>query len=152
MKKRKLLGMTEQLHTDLSEVARKQKLPMTVVMQALISAYGENHNWDLERQVYKQNRQTWPNMRKRVAELLAKDPNMSDADLVLATGYSLVQIEILTYTAHRRAIAYLKENPAASSISLAEGAGISLPFAKRIWDQSRGEKEISTQEKPLWGL
>lgn len=148
---RKLVGMSVELHNELSQLSSTERLPMTTLIQSLLD-HASNIDWEPVRQEYKRNRLTWPNMRRRIEEHQAKNPNITDQELQALTGFSIVQVETITYTAHKRALAALIKQPHLSSAELAKASKTSLAFAKRIWDQAHGEKKVTKSEEFLWDM
>lgn len=148
---RKLVGMSVDLHAELSRLSEIERIPMTTLIQVMLED-SVGKDWSHAREVYKQNRQTWPNMRKRIAERLAENPKLSDADLVSLTGFSIGQVEVITYTAHKRALTVLKKKPTLTSAQLAKESHTTPTFAKRIWDQAHGEKKVTRDEEFLWDM
>jgi len=148
---RKLVGMSVQLHADLSELSAKQRLPMTTIIATLVEE-AQDKDWEPVRAEYKRNRLTWPNMRRRIEEFQQANPAVTDEQLQALTGFSISQVETITYTAHKRALAALIKNPNLSSAELAKQSKTSLTFAKRIWDQAHGEKKVTKNEEFLWDM
>ena len=148
---RKLVGMSVDLHGELSRLSEVQRLPMTTLIQAMLED-SVDKDWGPAREMYKQNRQTWPNMRKRIAEHKVENPQVTDAELVALTGFSIGQVEVITYTAHKRALTVLRTNPHLTSAELAKQSKTTTTFAKRIWDQAHGEKKVTPDEQFLWDM
>lgn len=146
---RKLVGMSTDLHGELARLSEVERLPMTTLIQAMLDRASEI-DWEPIRVDYKRNRLTWPNMRRRIEEYQAANPDISDVELQALTGFSIVQVETITYTAHKRALAALIKSPHLSSADLAKASKTSLTFAKRIWDQAHGEKKVTKSEEFLW--
>jgi len=145
------VGMSVELHAELSRLSEVERLPMTTLIQAMLDRSGDI-NWEPIRQEYKRNRPTWPNMRRRIEEYQAQQPGITDAELQSLTGFSIVQVETITYTAHKRALTALIKTPHMSSAELAKASKTSLAFAKRIWDQAHGEKKVTKSEEFLWDM
>lgn len=146
---RKLVGMSVDLHGELSRLSEVERLPMTTLIQAMLDRAGDI-DWEPVRVEYKRNRLTWPNMRRRIEEYQAANPDITDAELQSLTGFSIIQVETITYTAHKRALAALIKNPNLSSAELAKKSNTTLKFAKRIWDQAHGEHKVTKSEEFLW--
>lgn len=148
---RKLVGMSVDLHAELSRLSEVERLPMTTLIQAMLDR-AESIDWEPIRTEYKRNRLTWPNMRRRIEEHQAANPDITDAELQALTGFSLIQVETITYTSHKRALAALLKQPHLSSADLAKASKTTLAFAKRIWDQAHGEKKVTKSEEFLWDV
>lgn len=148
---RKLVGMSVDLHGELSRLSEIERIPMTTLIQVMLED-SEGKDWSAAREAYKQNRQTWPNMRKRIAECKEINPDVTDLELVSLTGFSIGQVEVITYTAHKRALSVLLTQPNLTSAQLAKASHTTTTFAKRIWDQAHGEKKVTPDEQFLWDM
>lgn len=148
---RKLVGMSVELHKNLSQLSEIERIPMTTLIQCMLED-SVDKDWGPAREMYKQNRQTWPNMRKRIAERKLENPDVTDKELVSLTGFSIGQVEVITYTAHKRALNVLRTQPHLTSAQLAKESHTTTTFAKRIWDQAHGEKKVTRDEEFLWDM
>lgn len=147
---RKMLGMTEALHTELKNLSEAKRVPMTVVLETLLQHAGDI-DWKTVAKEYKDEKPTWTKMRQVVNEYQRKFPQISDEDLVQFTGYSLAQVETLTHTAHKRVLEVMRDRRLKPK-AIAEKAGVSERFALRMWQQREGLKEIPKQEQHIWDL
>lgn len=148
---RKLVGMSVELHGELQRFSEVVRLPMTLIISTLLEK-AQEVDWAPIQENFKRNRLTWPNMRRRIAEYQEKKPGITDTELQALTGFSLIQVETITYTAHKRALAALQIWPGLSSAELAKKSNTTLNFAKRIWDQFHGERKITASEQFMWDM
>lgn len=147
---RKMLGMTEALHTELKSLAESKRVPMTVVLETLL-AHSDDIDWKSVEKNHKSEKLTWTKMRTTVSEYQAKYPNITDEDLVQFTGYSLAQVETLTFTAHKRVLEVMRDKRLKPA-TIAEKASVSERFALRMWQIREGLKEVPKQEQHIWDL
>lgn len=146
---RRMLGVSESLHKDISDLAQTAGVPMTVVLETLLHK-AEDLDWAEVKKNYQDNKPSWKNIRKTVLEYQEKFPDADDKKLADLTGYSVAQVEVITHSAHKRCLRHLMEKQRVKPDALAKAAGVSAKFAKRIWEQAQGVSKIPPQEKYLW--
>lgn len=147
---RKMLGMTEALHMELKNLSESKRVPMTVVLEALLSK-ADDIDWKSVEKGYKSEKLTWTKMRQVVSEYQKKYPDITDEDLVQFTGFSLAQVETLTHTAHKRVLEVMKDRRLKPA-TIADKASVSERFALRMWQMREGIKEVPKQEQHIWDL
>lgn len=145
---RKMIGVSESLHTDLSEIAKAAGVPMTLVLETLL-AKADEVSWPEVKSTYQENKPSWKNIRKSIVEYREKYPDADDAQLAAYTGYSVNQVEVITHSAHKRCLTALAKKQMKPD-QLAKTSKVSAKFAKRIWDQYMGVARIPAQELYLW--
>lgn len=146
---RRVLGVSSQLHESLQEVSANTGVPMTVILETLLSKVDEV-DWGKVKEEWLRNRPTWKNIRRVVEEYRKKFPDADDKKLSELTGFSVAQVEVITHSAHKRCLQELTRNPNIKPRQLARAAGVSDKFAMRIWQQARGITKIPKQEEYLW--
>jgi hypothetical protein len=146
---RKMVGVSEGLHTELSEAAKAAGVPMTLVLETLLNKFGEVE-WSTVKENYQNHKPSWKNIRKSVLEYREKNPKADDKKLSELTGFSIAQVEVITHSAHKRCLRHLADKPKVKPDALAKAGGVSAKFAKRIWEQAQGVSKIPPQELYLW--
>lgn len=146
---RRVLGVSSRLHENLQEVSVNTGVPMTVILETLLSKVDEV-DWKKVKDEWSRNRPTWKNIRRMVEEYRKKFPDADDKKLSELTGFSVAQVEVITHSAHRRCLQEIIKNPKIKPRQLAQAAGVSDKFAMRIWQQARGVTKIPKQEEYLW--
>lgn len=146
---RKMIGVSEGLHTELSTVATAKGVPMTLVLETLLNKV-EEIDWAIVKENYQNHKPSWKNIRKSVLEYQEKNPKADDKKLSELTGFSIAQVEVITHSAHKRCLRHLMEKQRVKPDALAKAAGVSAKFAKRIWEQAQGVSKIPPQELYLW--
>lgn len=145
---RKVLGVSQVLHSELEALAKQQELPMTVVMEALI--HNNTVDWSAIKADYAERKPTWANIRKRVEEYRVKFPEAPDEQLAALTGFSIPQVETVTHSAHKRCISYLKSKHIKPTKHAAGKCGVSESFIKRIYEQMYNDRKIPKSETYLF--
>lgn len=146
---RKMIGVSENLHQELSDVAQDKGVPMTVVLETLLGKV-KDINWTEVKENYQNHKPSWKNIRKKVLEYKEQYPQADDRKLADLTGFSVAQVEVITHSAHKRCLSVLHEKPKTKPDALAKTAKVSAKFAKRIWEQAQGVSRIPAQEAYMW--
>lgn len=146
---RRMLGVSDSLHKDISDLAQKAGVPMTVVLETLVHK-SDGIDWKAVKENYQDNKPSWKNIRKTVLEYQEKFPEADDKKLADLTGFSVAQVEVITHSAHKRCLRLLHEKQRIKPDQLSKAAGVSAKFAKRIWEQAQGVSKIPPQEKYMW--
>ena len=147
--KRKMVGMSEGIHDDLQSISNDVGIPMTAVLEALLSQH-ENVQWQEVKKSYDVRKPTWQNIKRLVKEYRGKYPNATDQKLSELTGFSIRQIETVTHTAHKRCIGYMQEHPKAKPKRIAQECDVSEAFARRVYSHYTGEQECPKSERYLY--
>lgn len=148
---RRVLGVSSRLHENLQEISNNTGLPMTVILETLLTKVNEV-DWKRVKEEWSENRPTWKNIRRMVEEYQKKFPDADDKKLSELTGFSVAQVEVITHSAHRRCLREIAKNPKIKPRQLARAANVSDRFAMRIWQQAQGVTKIPKQEEYLWDL
>ena len=146
---RKALGISEDLHKRINQIAADEKLPMTVVLESLLDQSGQV-NWDSVRASHERIKPTWANIRRVVEEYQVKFPQATDQKLSELSGYSIKQVETVTHSAHKRCIEMMKRGPRFQPKRIAEDCNVSPKFAERIYEQFHKGAKIPKNEEYLF--
>ena len=146
---RRMLGVSDRLHAELSELSKAKGVPMTVILETMLTRM-DDVDWKQVKASYNEAKPTWKNIRRSIEEYRDKFPTASDQKLADLTGFSVAQVEVVTHSAHRRCLAILLENKKAKPDYIAKHAEVSQKFALRIWQQSHGVSKVPQQEQYLW--
>ena len=149
--KRKMVGMSPGIHDDLQSIANDVGIPMTAVLEALLSQH-ENVQWEEVKKSYDLRKPTWQNIKRLVREYREKYPHATNQKLCELTGFSLAQIETVTHTAHKRCIKYMQDHPRAKPRRIAQECNVSEAFARRVYSHYTGEQECPKSERYLYRL
>ena len=146
---RAVIGVSEGLHSDIKALAKTAGIPITVMLAHWVENCSEQ-DWGAVRESYDGVKPTWGNIKKQVQEYQKTHPEADDKRIAELTGYSLAQIETITLTAHRRALAYMKKSPQSKPERIAKECVVSVRFATRLYEINRGEKKPSKHEAHLF--
>lgn len=148
---RRMIGLSDCLHTELNDAARECGVPMTIMIGALLGVR-DQVDWKAIKASYNENKPTWKNIRKRVDEYQTRYPDADDKKLSELTGYSLLQVEVVTYSAHKRCLELMRADPHNCPLpaEIAKAAKVSEKFALRMWQQFHGATKIPQAEQFLW--
>lgn len=146
---RKMVGMSPGIHDDLQSIANDVGIPMTAVLEALLSQH-ENVQWEEVKKSYDIRKPTWQNIKRLVKEYQEKYPGASCQKLCELTGFSIAQVETVTHTAHKRCIKFMQEHPKAKPKRIAAECSVSETFARRVYSHYTGEQECPKSERYLY--
>lgn len=146
---RRMIGLSDSLHMELNDASKECGVPMTIMIGALLLVR-DQVDWKAVKANYLDNKPTWKNIRKKIDEYRGRFPEADDKKLAELTGYSILQVEVVTYSAHKRCLEVLNKNPQAKPDAIQSAAKVSSKFALRIWQQFHGVTKIPQAEKFLW--
>lgn len=146
---RKVLGVSESLHKEFDDLAKKVNLPMTVVLETLVH-HTDGIDWKATAAAYELRKPSWANIKRIVQDYQGKFPESTDSQLAALTGFSIAQVETVTHTAHKRVILEFNKNKRLKAKGLAVKAGVSERFANRILEQINNGAKVPKSERYLY--